>query len=381
MSDIRKKYNIADFEIQVGKILAKVNAKKVHPLILIQGGYGKNNLGDDALLLVLHKKILKFSPNAHIIVLCHYAETVKKNYDINAVNFKSVDTLKLLFQCDALIIGGGGIVNIINTYSGNHFFKMFDMKGKFLFLSSLLVKSRKKPVIFYGVGMTSIPDMGVKLLMKLTLKKIDIISVRDETTWANLKNMKLITDTTYLTHDPALDFDEEPSSAQKEQLDTLIPNQCIIISLRAVINEKINQNVCSCIENLIYYLSEKYSSYKIILLPVSIHPQKKIENDFFISKNIYNKIKNHNNIILMKKYYSPAEIKYLFSKADVIIMARLHGLILSYDFHIPTIVLAYDTKVEQFARMGNYKYIFHYNALKLNELKETINKILDKNGE
>lgn len=375
MYDIRKEYSIEKFEEKVKECLAAL--KKTCPLILIQGGYGKNNLGDDALLLTITEKIKFFLPDAEIIALCHYPANVEKKYNIKAVSFKSPFLLKYILRCDLLIIGGGGIVNRINTFSGNRRLKILDMKGKFLFLTSLLVKLRRKKVIFYGVGMTSIPDVGVKILMYLTLRFVDVLGVRDRVTYETLQKMHLTSNNVFLIHDPALDFKEKPE--QKMSRNSLFLSKYVVISIRAVGDRDITERVERSIKTAIKFLAEKCPGIKIVLLPVSMHPDKELENDYLVQKRIYDDVKRQiPNVKLVCKYLHPSVTRQILAGAEMIIMARLHGLILSYDYHIQTIVLSYDTKVSEFADMGKYEYILNYDTLSGEQIIQKMEYVLGK---
>lgn len=137
-----------------------------------------------------------------------------------------------------------------------------------------------------------------------------------------------------------------------------------MISIRAVWDRKITERVERSVESAIKFLDEKYPDLKIVLLPVSMHPEKELENDFLVQKRVYDNVKKQiANIVLISKYLHPSVIKQILAGSEMIIMARLHGLILSYDYHIPTIVLSYDTKVSQFADMGKYEHVLNYDTL------------------
>lgn len=377
--NIREEYSTNKFEDKLKEILKTLQKKS--PIILIQGGYGKNNLGDDALLLTISKNILKILPKSQIVALCHYPENVKKLYGIDAVYFSEKRAFDFLRKCDVLIIGGGGIVNKINTYSGFHFFKIFDPKGKYLFLTSLFTKLRRKKVVFYGVGMTSIPDRMVAFLMKITLKKVDLLSVREKVSYNMVKkyapNKEVI-----VMHDPALNYDYEITQAQKKELQNYfnLQENYIIISTRSVYDSDITQNVKYLIIKLIKNLLEDYPQFKIVILPVSMHPEKILENDYLISKDIYKAFPDNEKIVLINKYFHPSQVRRILEFSKLIIMTRLHGVILSYDFQVPTVILAYDNKVKCFGEMANYKYILDYNKLNYDILKGSVYDFLELEG-
>lgn len=379
MSDIRKDYSIDEFDNNVYTCLRSV--KKEDLEIVVQGGYGKNNLGDDSLLLIIYEKIKKWFPKANVIAMCHYPERVVQQYDIPAIGFKSLKMVKTLLGCDVLIIGGGGIVNIVNTYSGLQTLRMFDMKGKFLFLSSLFMKHKKRKVIFYGVGMTSIPDKIVEFLMKITLPRADLVGVRDRVSLDNVRSFIKNKEKLFITYDPALDFNQNEKSKliQKKRNYSSLKNKNIVISVRAIPNNEQTEALIQSLVKLINVILEIHETVHITLLPVSCHPSKDVENDIHICRTIYSNIlEKRNQLFLVDSYLHPKRIQQILGESDLIIMSRLHGLILSYDFGIPTVVLSYNEKVALFAEMAGYKYIFNYEKLKGNELIDTVERILEE---
>lgn len=371
MKNIREEFDIKDFDKNVYRVLKSI--KRDAPRIIIQGGYGKNNLGDDALLIVLYNKLKKWFPKSQIIAMCHFPDNVEQMYHIQAVGFKSKKMIKSLLWCDALIIGGGGIVNVVNTYSGFRYLKLLDMKGKFLFLSSLAVKARRKKVIFYGVGMTSIPDEIVRFLMKITLKKADLVGVRDPVSYKKAEKYLKDKRSLYITYDPALDYrgsDPENESQKGKK---------IIISIRAVPDSEVTAAVGYVMVELINSILENKSDVRIILLPVSCHPDKTVENDVFVCRKIYEEVcKKTDRVMLIDSYLKPQMIQKLLGEASVIVMTRLHGVILSYDFHIPTVIISYNEKVRLFGEMAGYPYIYEYYDLDKDQVISTVNKLLDE---
>ena len=272
--NLREKYPIGPFEEQLERILKGIPKQK--PLILIQGGYGKNNTGDDALLLAIRQKVLEIVPGAHIVALCHGPENVQKLYGIEAAYFTDKKARKLLRTCDALIIGGGGIVNKINTYSGLKVFKIFDPKGKFLFFTALFTKLRKRPVVFYVVGMTSIPDALVRFLMKRTLGRVDLLAVRDPVSYqiaGEIAPRRQI----FLCHDPALNYRPAvPANIQPvlEQAGVREGQEYLVFNARFVLDEAVNAGARAAIAAVIAALSRQMPEKKIILLPISLYPPK-----------------------------------------------------------------------------------------------------------
>lgn len=377
--NLREKYPIGPFEEQLERILKGIPKQK--PLILIQGGYGKNNTGDDALLLAIRQKVLEIVPGAHIVALCHGPENVQKLYGIEAAYFTDKKARKLLRTCDALIIGGGGIVNKINTYSGLKVFKIFDPKGKFLFFTALFTKLRKKPVVFYVVGMTSIPDALVRFLMKCTLGWVDLLAVRDPVSY-QIAGEIAPRQQIFLCHDPALNYRPAvPANIQPvlEQAGVQEGQEYIVLNARFVLDEAVNAGARAAIAAVIAALSRQMPEKKIILLPISMHPSKRMEDDLQCLREIQAAAeKQGGSSHLLKRYLHPAETQALLAGCSALVMTRLHGLILSFDDTVPTVVLAYEHKVEEFAKMAGYAHILDYSTLTAGQLAGAVGDCLGR---
>ena len=341
--------------------------------VVLQGGYGKNNLGDDALLLAIYNHIKEINPQSAVTVICHFPDNVRRRYGINAVGYKSRNLPAVYMRCDALIIGGGGIVNIINSYSGFQIFKMADPKGKFLFISSLVEKMLGRTVVFYGVGMTSFPDIITKRLMDKTLTKIDLMSVRDDMSYKYVKSV--MEDKAYLCYDPALDYKGELEVEDKELEQLDIPSGYVAISIRSVPDDEAMSNLKDAVRHLIDHCIR--DGKNILLLPVSCHPTKTLEDDRIILHEIYSTYHDNSSVKLIDEYLGPAIIQKILINADAMVMSRLHGLVITYDYDIPTIVLSYSEKVSLFARQGDYRYIYDYRCLDAQRIVQAMESLVE----
>ena len=186
-SDISQKYSITPFFQAFGETLKSRIGQKDTPTILVQGGFGKHNTGDDTLLLVANREIKKHYPNANIFALCHNPEFLKEDYGIEGIKFKSFKTIKYLFKADALVVPAGGLTNNIDFNSKIR--SLFNPRGKFVLLALLITILRRKCSVVFGVGIHEIPDFIVGILLKITIPRVSLIGVRDKYTCKYLEKM------------------------------------------------------------------------------------------------------------------------------------------------------------------------------------------------
>jgi len=346
---------------------------KKKPLVVIHGGYGKKNMGDDALLHSIYTRVRRYLPNSLITVICHGPENIKQWYpDIVACHFKSKLSLKAILISDLYIIGGGGIVNKINTYSGNMSFKMFDIKGKFLFLAALAAKMTGAISVFYGIGATSFPDPIVKYLARFSFNRADYISVRDSMSIENLQYSGVRKEMT-LVLDPALSL--EPGG--QHGVDAILSNigiksksirsrPLIGLNLRYVGDPEVSNSrslteAVSLIKKLV-----KELNYDVLFLSISQHPDKHLEDDLDFGLQVQKKLAGDDATLghfqVLKEYPHPRVFMALLGEMDMMILSRLHSVILGTKLGIPIVTVSYDNKVTQFVRLtGQERFMMSLN--------------------
>lgn len=352
-----KKYSPRKVE-KIWQELKKKFKNKSTISITIHGGYGKKNLGDDTILGVIIAKARKYFKNPKIRILCHYPREVKKIYDnISAYSFKNpLDIIKCL-SSDIYIIGGGGIINKINTYSGFRRFKIFDPKGKLVLINPIFASLLGKPVFFYCIGATSVPDPAVKILARIALNRANYIVVRDPLSKATI--MKIgVKKKIQIAFDPAVLVKPIPKKEATQILkkEGVKANKFLIgMSLRLVDEEYFDENIfvkdmCKIID----FYAERFNA-SILFVPFSRHPRKYLENDLNIARKIQRRIKNKDQFFILEGNYDGSQIKGVFKLCNLLILERLHAVILASPRKQPMIVISYDNKVTQFVKMSKQK--------------------------
>lgn len=133
------------------------------------------------------------------------------------------------------------------------------------------------------------------------------------------------------------------------------------------------------VKNLIDYILKK-TKYSICLLP---HVVTDDCNDLEILNKIKEDYKKENRIYLEKNSYNCNELKYIISKAQILVAARTHASIAAYSTGVPTLVIGYSVKSKGIAKdiFGDYEnYVISKNNLKNNNLIEKF-KFIDSNQE
>ena len=125
--------------------------------------------------------------------------------------------------------------------------------------------------------------------------------------------------------------------------------------------EKSNGNAIKNYENLIRHIINTTSS-QIILVS---HVVKDDSNDILVIKDLYNKFKDSNRVIILEDY-NCQQLKGFISKCRMFIGARTHATIAAYSTCVPTLVVGYSIKAKGIAKdiFGTYKnYVIPVQSL------------------
>jgi polysaccharide pyruvyl transferase WcaK-like protein len=354
-----------------------------HPRVVIHGGYGKNNMGDDAILHVLLTRTKKYLPKADIMVVCHGPDNVLKWYpDISACHFKSFSALRAIAKSHIYFIGGGGIINVINTYSGYRTFRIFDLKGKFLFVAAYLAKIFGAKTHFYAVGATSFPDPVVKLLARIVMNQADVVSVRDSLSITNLRRIGVKKELVQVL-DPALSLQpahKETALAVLKECGIHRGQRPIVCINMRYVNDKVIDNRKTIAETIVlirYLINEKMCD--VFFIPVSQHPSNHFEDDLDFGRQVKKGLNLTSHFYLMEKYYHPTVMMAVLREMDFCILERLHAVILASKTGVPFFAVAYDNKVSEFVKTtGRENMMIDLNGFNMGIIIKKIGTHIDR---
>jgi polysaccharide pyruvyl transferase WcaK-like protein len=358
------------------------------PRVVIHGGYGKNNMGDDALLHVIRGRILAAFPDAEIHVVCHGPERVVERYrndplgPVTSSHFKSGTTVRAAWRSDFYIIGGGGIVNRINAYSGLMMLKWLDPKGKFQFLAALLAGWTGAFTLYYGIGAESFPDPVVKNLTRFALKRASVVSARDPRTIANLREIGVKREIVQVL-DPALSLEPgDPVEADALLLASgASPREgrtrpLVGLNFRWVGDPAVdNDNTLTEAARLARDLNKR--GCDVIFLPISQHPDKHLEDDLDFGRRLRDELGAPAWFALLERYPHPATYMALLGACDALVLSRLHAVILGTMMGVPIAVVTYDDKVSEFVKLaGQEARMIELSEFTLEALTPALDEVL-----
>lgn len=299
--------------------------------IVIAGYYGYQNSGDDAILHSICNDIKELQEDVTITVLSNQPDLTIREYPVKSVNrFSFGQVRQAIKQCDILLMGGGSLIQDITS-----------TRSLYYYLTILwMAKLFRKKIILYGNGIGPITKWYNKPVCRVTLNKVDIITLREHFSLDVLKQLKIIKPIIEVTADPVfnLKIHEDMDLQDMLEMERIPQDQKLVgVMFRSWSHEEsYTKKMAKICDRLI----EEYN-YHIVFIPLK-HP-----TDIIVSNEIAKKM-HHKATIIEHRYHEEKLIMFI-SKLHLVLSMRLHGIIYSALYKVPMIGFNYDPKVAYYA--------------------------------
>ena len=325
--------------------------------ILICGYYGFKNVGDEAILQATIDNLKTIDSNIDISVLTYNAEYTKYRYDVNAVSrSKLFDIVKTIKNCDLMMYGGGSLLQDVTS-----------SKSLLFYLGLIsIAKLFGKKVMFYCNGYGPVDKKVNQLLIKWILKKVNLITLRDEGSKKKLKELG-INKNIKVTADAAFTMKPADKKKIKEIFEyESIPTDKDIIGI-SIRKWKDNKQIREVISKTIDYISNK--GINVVLIPM------KYPDDLEFSLEVKEMCKSEPYVI--QNYYEPKEVLGIIGEFSMMIGIRLHSLIFASMQSVPIVGIEYDPKVKAFVEAVEQKNAGSIEKLDVASLCMCIDEVYD----
>ncbi|MDD4689243.1 MAG: polysaccharide pyruvyl transferase CsaB [Eubacteriales bacterium] len=296
--------------------------------VVISGYYGYNNTGDDSVLGVIINNIKEKSPDMKITVLSARPEETKRVYGVDSINRYSFIKLSKMMKDTALLISGGGSL----------FQDATSTKSLLYYIAVIKTALRKKvKVMIYSNGIGPINSKRNRIYTQNILEKVDLITLRDEDSFAEIKALDVKRSDIQITADPA--FAMVP--ATQRRLREVLEGENIDFDTRyVIISVRKWKHNCEEFEEAVATVSA-YIKQILGFEPLFLPMQRSVDTD------ICNKIMSIAGCgSIIKGKYTGDELMAVISKAEAVVGMRLHTLIYAIASGVPVVGLSYDPKVD-----------------------------------
>lgn len=326
------------------------------PKIVISGYYGFDNLGDEAVLYSIIKSLKNKELNVEIKVLSNNPKKTSKVHRVDAVSrWKLKEVVKAIKDADMLISGGGSLLQDVTS-----------PKSLIYYLGIITIaRILNKKVFFYAQGFGPVKSSWAKKLVKIVLDGISCITLRDEKSAKDLKNLGIKRTPIIVTADPVLGLDksnipEEPGKHILEKFGADLAKPMVGFAMRKWQNEEIFLPI-------IAELADELIKKQIQPIFIPFH----LPEDLEIAEKIVSKMKLK-DAILIDSSLQIGETLSTIGHMDLMVGMRLHSLIISAAQEIPVIGISYDPKVERFLKSIKNNSIFKTDNVNKDELLKQV---------
>ncbi len=324
---------------------------------------------DQSMIIKLFESIVVMSQ--YLFFLALY-----KILGLNALKIIKKEIWKEYYESDLIIIGHDGVIS--GLFGQIPFSQVYNL---------FLAKIFKKPIVVYGGSIAVFKNKLQLIIAKFILNRVNLITLRAETSYKYLENIGINMTHTHFTADMA--YLLPPASPKRVREIMLLEN--IDESDEPVIGITVTKKICRLafpdIENaevryqksvrlfsqVVDYLIDTLNT-AIIFIPHCIGPGKELD-DRIVASDIYQLVKNKHSVKVISREYTPEELKGLVGHFDLVIGERLHSVVGSVSMYVPSIAILYPSPRNKIlSGVLDEKWICDIKAIDFNLL---ISKIVD----
>ncbi|MGQ9779138.1 MAG: polysaccharide pyruvyl transferase CsaB [Bacillota bacterium] len=308
------------------------------PRIVISGYYGAGNAGDEAILAAMLAALRAEFPGAELVVLSRDPARTAAEHEVKAVprdlGRHFFGLVKLLRRADLFISGGGGLLQ--DAYPP----RFLPASVLYYLAVSLLAKLCGCRVMLYAQGIGPLRRRLSRLLVRLALARMDLISVRDPGSRDLLRGLG-VTRRVHLTADPVLAWRPAlPPNPVRSVLPAEKPY--LAVSLRPWPEEE------RWLPAVAQVADRAFRAWGMV--PVFLPFARGV--DLPVCARARARMAEGGQAVILPEL-GPAELYAAVAGAGMVLGMRLHSLIFAALARVPPVGLAYDPKVAEFlSRLG-----------------------------
>ena len=321
--------------------------KKGRDGVLICGAYGRGNAGDDAILEAIVAEMRQLDPDIPVWVLSRSPKNTRRTYRVNAIyTFNAPSFLRRMGRVNLYINGGGSLMQDV-TSRRSLWFYLFTISS---------AKNFGCKVMMYGCGIGPIhfPE-NRRRAARVMNNKVDVITLRDQHSLTELKDMGVTGPQVILAADPTVILPASPPEAVNALLESegLDPEARYIgFTVRPWTGF---QDKAPAFAAAADYAWERYR-----LIPLFLPIEARL--DIPAAEQVTALVKSA-PCHVMPECKSSAHTIGLFSRMDIVLSMRLHALVFAAGHSVPLVGVVYDQKVSSFLDLIGQDLYLDLNSL------------------
>jgi polysaccharide pyruvyl transferase CsaB len=301
----------------------------------VSGSYGGFNLGDEAILQVIHTELRRAAPVEITVFSRDPADTRRRHHLERVMELATTarrQAQEILEGLDLFILGGGGIL-----YDGDADMYLREVR---------LALNAGTPVMIYSISAGPLVDPGVRSRVRDVLNQATIITVRDRNSRQLLEDIGVEREI-ILAADPAILLQPDPLT-----LDEILDAEAIDPHARLIgFSVREPGPAAPDLEVEHYHrLLANTADFLIQRLDAEVvfFPLERRAFDVQHSHAVVGRMTHAQQATVLKRDYTPGQILSLLQHFQFCVGMRLHFLIFSALAGVPFVGLPYAAKVKGF---------------------------------
>ena len=331
--------------------------------IVISGYYGFNNAGDEAMLTAILASLRAADPQVELTVISGNPTDTRSRHKVESVyRFNALKIRQVLREADLLISGGGSLLQDVTS-----------KKSLFYYLTILAAaKLMGKKVMLYAQGIGPIRNKLMRSVTHLIVNRVDMITVRDNDSAAELEQMGVDRNLIQVTADAVMSLERR---SRYKGLDLLLkagldPERPMIgVSVRRWSDDT------ECYRELGKALGRLCEREKVQIVLLPLQYPADIEACEWLSSFIS---ADNKDIVLLRGPYSTEEFMSVIGNLKILIGMRLHALIFAAVMQVPLLAVSYDPKVDSFVREIGGRAAGSVTSLTASQVVDAVNSMWDR---
>lgn len=287
--------------------------------ILVVGGYGYRNVGDEAILAGL----LTILGGRRVTVVSRSPAETSAQHGVPAIS--PVQAIGALRRHRTLLIGGGGL-----------FGRDMGRIGRLLPLFGLLARALGRGLVVDGVGIDAGMTGANRFLVTSLLRAADRVTVRDEASARLLRSWGV---QPLVAEDLSARMAPASSRIGRALLRAAgVDERKPVIGLcLTAVNDALTPALMSSIADLM----GRHPEWQFCCIPMSQHPFVDEHNDLLLARSLQ---ADNPRLKVVEGAQPPAAVLALFAALDAVVAMRYHAYLFAERAGVPLVPIAYADK-------------------------------------
>lgn len=285
---------------------------------LLNGYFGFDNAGDEAVLAAMLAEMRSLSPEAKFVATSGNPAQTQQMHGCGAIGRQNPrELLRAIQDCDVFISGGGSLVQDVTSFRNVVYYTMLLRLAKML----------GKKTMVYAQGVGPLHSARSQRLARRAFNSADVVTVRDPDSAELLRKIG-VTRAVQITADPVWNLASQPQAKQAKTWGVALRSwpgadesalARIVGALRATANAQ---------------------GATLRFLPMQPGPDHQVLEGLTTAGEI-----------LETRGAHPGEVLGLTASFEVMLAMRLHALIFAASAGVPVVAFDYDPKVASLAKL------------------------------